>query len=436
VLIRPDVERRIGWRARYRDPDSGRLVKVTLDPALRTAELRIEWAARKARSLDRRRLELEQGAPRATGTTLEAAIARYYGAHAQLRPSTLLAYKAATNKLLAWADAEGIKSCDDLTRAQLLGFREELIAEPKQRVAAGAKRGGRKASRQRRSAASVNRELRGVRVVLGYLNDLDLFPRMSEGDLRRACKKLPVAVERADYLKPPEIKALLEAALAHDEETFTRTRAEHAGLLPVGSTARFRSIAPFVAFVLLAGTRKSEAIDLEWSSVDLDAKDERGQLVGEVHLTSATKTHRARTVDLAVSPALGRVLAALQKAGGKGSVLGVTRDAAAAAMLRLRELGAPSGFGWQTLRRTCATYLVNSPGIFGAASAYRSARQLGHSIAVSEKHYLGLLRGIPPDANTLEAAMGVEELLGRVVQAIEYRGVSASSETLPRPRAT
>lgn len=41
------MTRRIGWRARYVDPDTGKSTKETLDAALRTAELRDEWAVRR-----------------------------------------------------------------------------------------------------------------------------------------------------------------------------------------------------------------------------------------------------------------------------------------------------------------------------------------------------------------------------------------------------
>jgi hypothetical protein len=69
------------------------------------------------------------------------------------------------------------------------------------------------------------------------------------------------------------------------------------------------------------------------------------------------------------------------------------------------------------LRQTCGTYLTNAPGIFGAASAYRSAKQLGHSVAVAERHYVGLVRGIPRDARTLEGAMQVEAQVKRAIAA-------------------
>jgi integrase len=178
-----------------------------------------------------------------------------------------------------------------------------------------------------------------------------------------------------------------------------------------------------VAFCLLTGMRFGEAIALDWSQVDLDALDATGKPVGEVYVTTASKTAKARTVGLEVSPALRKLLIAQKfRTGGKGSVFELTRETARAAGKRLViDYGAPKTFGWQALRRTCGTYLTNSPGIFGAASAYRSAQQLGHSVAIAEKNYVGLLRGIPADARTLEEAMQVE---AQVQQVIASAGMS------------
>lgn len=427
VLIPPDPERRIGWRARFRDPDTGKLTKVTLNPLLSTLELRENWAARKSKALARRRLEIEEGAARATGMPLADAIKRYFDAHSQLRTATLTGYRAATNKLLTWAASERIRTADEITRAKLLGFREQLIREPKRAAAAGEKRGRRKATEQTRAPASVNRELRGVRVVLGYLSELDLLPKINEGDLRRALKKLPLSVDRTEYLRPAELRQLFEAALRHDEERFAETRAEHRGLLPAGSTTRFEAVAPFLATVLLTGMRKNEAVELDVKQVALDALDGDGQPVGEIHLSAATKTKRARTVDLAVSPALRDLLVAILDGRKDGRVFPLTSDSATAVMKRLRSsYGAPASFEWQALRRTCGTFLTNAPGIFGAASAYRSARQLGHSVAVAEKHYLGLERGIPRDARTLEDAMQITEEVQRVIDQAKARGSEGS----------
>ncbi|MEO8983254.1 MAG: hypothetical protein ABI548_27075 [Polyangiaceae bacterium] len=424
MLIPPDVAgRHPHWRARYTDPDSGRVVKVTIDPVgAPNTEARRDWAIRRSKFLAKRRMELEHGAARATGTPLGKAVERYFEAHTQLRANTLTSYKTASDKLLAWAGKHSVTSADDLTRAKLLGFREQLIKEPKRVAATAGKRGARRATAEKRSAYSVNRELRGVRVVLGYLAELDLLSKIHEGDLRRALKKLPVSSEEPEFLKPAELRTLLDAALAHDSEMLTETRAEHAGLRPSGSTPRFGAVAPFVALLLLTGMRLGEAVGLEWQQVDLEARGVDGKPVGEISLSGATtKTKRSRRVDLAVSPALRLLLLALapkDEADRTGSVFPITYEAAGGIAKRLKKtFGAPAGFGWQVLRSTCGTFLTNSPGIFAGASAYRSARQLGHSVTVAEKHYLGLIR-IAPEAKTLEAAMGIETQIATVTEAV------------------
>jgi integrase len=417
TLMKPDPKKRMGWRARYKSPDTGRYVFVALPVEYTTVEQREDWAARKSRELSRRRLELDDGAARATGTSLADAVKRYYDAHPQLRASTLGIYKRSTDKLIEWATEHRLKSADDLTRAKLLAFRERLIAEPKRVMAAKTKRGTFVASDERRSAVSVNQDLRSVRTVLGYVRDLDLLPRLTHDDLRRALKRLPLVTERAEYLKPTEIKQLLEAAIRHDAATFAETREEHRGNGKPGGTIRYAPVAPLIAFVLLTGMRFGEAVGVEWANVDLEALDHDGKKVGEIYLKGdTTKTHKARTVGLEVSPALRKMLAAMHLAsGGTGRVFKYTRLTAEAAAKRLRaEYGAPEQFTWQLLRSTCATYLTNAPGIFGAASAYRSAKQLGHSVQVAEKHYTDVLRGIPREARTLEDAMGIGEVLAKL----------------------
>ncbi len=421
VLIPPDPEQRQGyWRARFEDPDSGKLTKVRLDPlAISTAEARRDWAMKKAKAIARRKMELASGAPRGTGTALSDAVARYFADHTNLRAKTLVVYRHAADKLLAWAKKSGVQSADDLTRAKLLAFRAELVRERKSVPLPKGKRGKQRASTEPRSAFTVNREFRSVNTVLRYLRDLDLLPMVSHEELKRVFKRLPAPIERVEYLEPNQCRALLEATLEHDAETFRVTRAEHdAGTATYGNTLRYEPIAPFVAFTLLTGMRLAEAIELDWSQVKLNALDHEGNEVGEIRLMgSETKTHRARTVALEVSPALHRLLADMHlKSGGKGSVFGLTVGTAEAAAKRLRkDYDAPENFGWQMLRRTCGTYLTNAAGIFGAASAYRSAKQLGHSVQVAEKHYVDVARGIPRDARTLEAAMGIEDLMRRVL---------------------
>lgn len=419
----------ISWRAIYRDPDTNKDVYVTLDErVLGSADARKRWATDKSKVIAKRAMELESGAVRATGTLLSDAVDRYFAAHPQLSERSKQDYRIAADHLLEWAKGLGVVKADDLTRPRLMAFRESRISAPKRLTVKGkgVGRGKREAGSKLRSSETVNGELRKVRTILGYLRRLDLLPHLSNDDLRDALTRLTVTRERIDYLKPPQCQALLEAALRHDEQVFVETRDEHAreGRRRIGTTPRFEPIAPLIAHLLLTGCRFGEALSLDWSSVHLDAADYDGHKVGEIHLQGAdVKTRQARTIDLAVSPALRTMLETLKgNLRAEGRVFGVTEPTAETALRRLRStFGAPKNFTFQGLRRTCGTYLTNAPAIFGAASAYRSAKQLGHGVAVAERHYLGLER-ISRDARTLEAAMQIEEQMERVIASVSAVG--------------
>ena len=428
VLLRPDdAGRHPHWRARFVDPDSGRTVKTTLDPvAVTTAEARRDWAIKKSKVLARRRLELEGGAHRTTGTSLAKALGRFFEDHPQLSTRTLEIYRQAARKLEAWGEKHRVKSADDLDGPKLVAFRAELIKEPRRAPAKGGRRGAAKPVDRQRRPTTVNVELRAVGTILNYVRRLGLLPRLDSDALRDGLKKLPMTAERMEYLRTSELQRLLDAAIRHDSETFAATREEHAGLREAGSTPRYEAIAPFVATVLLTGMRFGACLALEWRDVDLDVLDADGRAVGEITPRGGSFTKRAGAIGLEVSPTLRALLAAMHlKSGGKGRVFRLGRDEAKAAGKRLvREYGAPSSFTWQALRRTCGTYLTNAPGIFGAASAYRSARQLGHSVQVAEKHYVGVLRGIPREARDLETAMQITAQLEKVIDAVERRGAT------------
>lgn len=428
------------WRARYVDPETGARAFVTLDPTLTTHEARTSWAKSLAAQLGRTRAELAAGIrpePQPEPTTLDAAIATYLEG-AALAPKTLATYGLALAQLRAWAQHEGVTQTRELTAGRLASLRDWIIRAPKRTPVQGGKRGAQKAKGKPRSPVSINRELRTLGTVLGAWRRRELLS-VSSDQIRDAMKRVPVPRELPTYLAPAEIKRLLEAALRHDAACFTETREEHAGLRAVGSTPRYPAIAPFVAFLLLTGCRRGEALALRWADVDLDALDASGNAVGELRLRAAdVKTRTARVVGLEVSPALRRILAALRLRRGKAERVfsELTEDAITSALRRLLgEYGAPD-FTWQILRSTCATYLVNAPGIFGAASAFLAARQLGHSVVVAEKRYAGQLRGLPRDARTLEAAMQCEtEVSAVLARTSEARGKAPAKRKRARRTA-
>lgn len=420
VLLPPDGTH-TSWRARYVDADTGRQTKVRLDPiAVPTAETRRDWAIRKAKAMAKRRDELDHGAARATGTGLDVALDRYFEDHAHLRGGTLGIYKQAADKLRTWARSVGIRTADDVTGPKLVAFAATLRKEKRLAKVPGGKRGEVKRTNEPRSANTVNRELRSVRTVLGYLRSLGLLPKITSDDLKDSLKRMEVSQDVGDFLRVPALQALLGAALEHDAKRFAATRAELRGILPPGSTPKYEAIAPVILAAALTGMRLGELVGLTWPQVDLAALGDDGKPAGEITLKAAgTKTKRGRVVTLDHSPTLRFLLEALRPENAKGNAWGLTRGQAVAAAKRLDDYDAPD-WSWQALRRSAGTYLTNAPGIFGGSSAYRSAKLLGHSVQVAERHYVGLVR-VSREAKTLEAAMQIEELAERVIDAAKAR---------------
>lgn len=428
---------RRSYRAAFRDPDlNEREVWVTLDPLVLTNDkLREEWAIKKAHTLAKRRMEIENGGARATGLSWKDAFDKYRTIGAtHLTPGSLKDYNTAMNVFTDWAKKVGVLP-DTLTRGTLTEFRSYAFALPKRYSKRGGKRGERGGERERRSvqrsAASVNGDLRVLRTVLGWLHETDRLPKLPLADISRALKRYTEPDEDPVFLAPSQLQKLFKAALAHDVAAFrmTRTEKEKYGESrdsPLGTTAKYTPIAPLVMAAVLSGMRLDEMVIIDWRThVDLDALDFNENMVGEIKLRALdTKTKKKRRVVFDVSPLLRELFVALREANdGRGSVFGIGYHEAEESMDRLREApyDAPSQFTWQVCRSTCSTYLVNSPGIYGSAAPFHESKQLGHSQEVAEKSYTGLIRGIRRDVHTLEAAMQIEKECKAVIEAVRNR---------------
>jgi integrase len=406
-LLAPDERARQWWRARYVDPDSGRTVRKTLDRTLTTIAAREDHCVKLSERLGARRLELEHGAVRATGTPLRAAEARFYASLVKKRERTRETYREGTDRLMRWAEENRVNTTDDLTRGRVIAFREWLLAEDV-------------------APATFNKWIRATKTMLAYWIDADLCPKLDHADLKRI-KQEDAPTELRDFLTPAKVRKLLEACERHDAATYSMTRREKIAGLKAG-TPRYQPISGFALFVLLTGCRLNEAVGLDWADVDLEALDHSGKATGQFQIrAAASKTKKPRTVSLSVSPALRRLMAAQKlRTGGRGRVWDVTEDEAKGALKRLRkDFGAPAAFSWQALRRTCSTFLVNSPGIFGSASAYMASKQLGHGVGVMEANYAGLVHGIDVSLRNLESVFGIKEHATRIVKQ-----VSAGSKRL------
>jgi len=400
--------------ARFTDPDSGLTQEISLSKlGKHTPEARRDWAILKSRSMLIRQAELLAGAPTRTETTLEQAINDYISMKkVELRPSTLNGYMEAIARLKAWAATQGINYTEQIAPKHLESLRRVLLIADKKVALAGGRRGESTASGKLRSPHSVNRDLRALKTLLNKWRRRHIAPLLTSDCIADELKFQDVGRPFISFLNREAIASLLNAALRHDTTCFTETRAEHIANAMKGTTPRYFPVTPLIAYLLLTGCRVDEALSLKWSAWNQRERQIELSDIGRI------KTKHARRIDLAITPSLESLLAQLKlKATGEyvfGGHAPLRKSHADSCRKRLlREFGAPA-FTWQQLRRTCGTFLTCAPGIFGTASAWASAKRLGHSVEVAEKHYIGALRSPPIEAKTLEAAMEIEGLMAAV----------------------
>ena len=377
---------------RYRDPETGATRVETLPAAdAKTAETRAAYAVRLYRQLRRRREEILAGARphKAADLPLSEAVDSYFEAHPHLRERTLDGYRDACGVFLAWAEEANVTTTRQLSRGELVRFKTSRVKAPKVT---------RQGAQFARSGFTINKELTYVGIVLGWLIDSEVI-RLTRDDVRIGLKKIETEkVIKRDFLKPDQIEALLAAAKRHDNRRYKATRAEHARGIG-GRTPRYAPIADLIQFLLLTGCRFGEALAITWANVDLAA----GRL--DVH-PRQTKTKIDRTVELEVCPSVITLLQQLR--GGAHAHERVwqmhTPGSLASTRKRLRLDPLCPWWDYQLFRVTAATYLACMP----SYGPVLESRQLGHSIVIAERHYIGRVR-IGHEVKTLEQAMGLEQ---------------------------
>lgn len=433
-LVKRERQSGTVWLGRYRDPDRGdRWREESLTAKQLTSDAkRISWAIGKSKYLQRRRIELAAMTPterrrerEQTETPLGKWTADALATLAtELRPRSLASYATAIEPFARWCARQGVPFVEAIDSGTLSAWRDRLLSKSAQEPLPGGKRGARRASTSKRSPTTTNRDLRHLKAMLNRARASGLLPLLHRDDISDALRAVRVDRPEPDPLTTAECRQLLRSALARD------ARSE-------------RPIAPYVLTVLLTGLRGGEALSLRWSDVDLDLPGDRAENgpVGALTLSaSTTKGRYGRRVDFAHAPILRQLFAALRLRnprdeyvfGGDAPLSRYVADGARREMLEAEDESerAPT-FDWQRLRKTAACYLVNSPGIFGAAAIYRESQLLGHSPAVAERHYLRAVVGIPQSATTLNAAMSVSREAVRIVRTCSR----ASADTLRVPKS-
>lgn len=405
------------YSAIFTDPDTGRQHSVSLtELGLSNEEQRKQWAIKKSREIQRRKEELELGAPRRSQTEIDKAVDRFLDdKRMETRAKTMEVYGEALARFKHWARLAKLTIVEHLAPQHLAHLRTHLIGLPKRDAVKGGKRGQRHDGAERRSPYSINRDIRSIKTLLNYWRRRDLTPLLNSDHLTDRLQLVKEPKKLKTFLMQDDLAKLLQACLRHDAEKFSETRQEHAGFAPVGSTPRYFPVTPFLLTVLLTGCRVGEVRGLRWDQVFLDQKY---IALGD---PEEIKTGMGRRITLAESPLLAVMLAAMKLRalddtyvfGGKAELSEELADNCRSRLIK--NYGAPA-FTWQELRRTCGTFLMCSPGIRGENAAWLAAARLGHSLEVAQRHYWGVLTNVPAVAKTLEAAMGIEAIVRSYIQ--------------------
>jgi hypothetical protein len=384
VQLRPPRnERSPRWAARYRDPETGKMMDVRLLPDdAKNADTRLAFAVKLSKQIRHRGDEIRGGASAHKDADLDLteAVKLYFG-QTSVRERTVEGYREARDVFLSWCEQQSLRTCRHLNRGWLVKFKSHVKA-PKL---------DRNGDEEERSAHTINSVLTRTGIILNWLIDAEIL-RLSRDDVRVALKKVPIdVVTRRDFLQPDQIRALLDAAKRHDAITY---KADRRGI----AAPRYAPIHDYIRFMLLTGLRPGETLALTWDRCDL--------VTPHLHVHPTQSKRRIdRTVQLDVCPSVVPMLHHMRQAGTKlrERVWAIhTKGSVDSTLDRLRADPLCPAFDYQLLRVTAATFLASMP----SYGPVQESRQLGHSIVTAEKYYVGRVR-VAPDAKTLEQAYGI-----------------------------
>lgn len=432
------------YLGRWREPGREGFREISLTALKLTShEARVAWAVNKSEQLI---IEKQHRAGASRALTVAEAVRLYFdwldnspGSHraGPVAAKTRTQYAQAIGEpvvvpegmppeppkpghFMRWCSEREIRHVDRITPAMLVELHGWICSLRKAEPAKG--EGGKGVwvpGREPLKPASINGILRSVRAFLSWLRKhRHLSGVVTSDDITDSLGLVRVDRAAPTFLRQGEIEQLLSAAARHDAKTFRKTRAEHRDNV-AGTTPRHAPILPFVRALLLTGCRFNELAGLTWAEVDLHA--------GEIRLNPLrVKTRVGRTIRLDITPTLWTQLETMKlQAAGAGHVFGpLSRSVAEGARKRLvATFGAPE-FTWHDLRRTAGTFLTCAPSIFSAASAYASAKRLGHSVKIAEARYVGQVK-VDPLATTLEEAMGIVKPGTRAAQLAKQADAAA-----------
>ena len=358
VLLPPHG--RHGWRARYRDPISGRRRKVTLSPVdAASVATRTAWAVAMSELIQRTIRDRALGVRAPLDVTVADAIERWMAADARTT-NTVKGYRTAVREFTAYVGAA--RFVREIDPPLLEAFRAHVRAR---KCAAGQRRG------QPLKLAVLNTRFRTLIAFLRWARR-GAGCVLATDDIAHAFRAFRVKHERKPFMTRAAIERLLELANKHEPQLYWPIRTG-----------------------LLTGLRAAELVSLRWEWI---TEGDR------IQLRAAAAKGAIRDIDLTVTHHAIPPRRPGTTAGKVYPELTYDRLQQGIKRLRDRDPDVLAGVTAHALRRTCATYFTCT------LNPWRSAKSLGHTVAIAERHYAGLVR-VPPGCATLEAAMGIEGVL-------------------------
>jgi len=377
-----------GWLLVWDDALTGKRRSKRLDKSCKNAKERQDAAEAKSKELadERNRLAgiVPSGSDMAPSTVVEQHLAT-------LTPNSRQSRQAPLRRVAAMLEQAGARSTMKVDRAMMARVRDVLARENRAN-------GEPYAQSSRQFAISVTSTFWRWARKRG-------FASVSRDDIDDAHEGLRVDQEMVEVLQPAEVRQLLDVAIAHDER-----QTQH------------RMASPFLLGLVLSGCRPHELYGVEWRDVQPEAARLTIRAAGR-------KTGRARWVTFAESPTLDVLLEAVRRIRPPSRApgpFGFSKNSVQRMVDRLRgyqcddegdELRLPDGFEVRKIRRTIASILATSPHHGAAVAALRG----GHDIRTIQRHYLGHVLGVPKDATTIEAMLGIEAQVERVVELVQSR---------------
>ncbi len=378
--------------ARWRDPITRKQVQADMQPlGLTNATTRRLWAIQKATDLRTLKARIARGGSARDRQTIVEAQADYLAMFGNANSRSCKLPPLAS--IAAALAAVGITDVQDITAPSLAAWGDHVRRPANEHA-----------------ISTRNWHLAACAAWLRWCRRRGVLPRVFDDEIKDGLRRTKAPRDPITVLQPAQIRKLLAACIAHDQN-------------------EDKEVAPFVLLVLLTGCRYMEAQGLAWAEVDASEKC--------IRLASGrSKNKLARTITLPETPTALELLGALRlRGGGKGRVF-PWLDRRLGETLRGRltdDYDAPVGWTWHQLRRTCGSLLVCS-GVLGAAGVFLTAKRCGHSVQVAERHYLGAMTNLPKDAASLEHAGGFEAEARAIVRAVAgvqpkaVAGVSRASE--------